>query len=72
MAMDSNPMSATGEITAERTEIRRLVTLMRDPRYWRDRDPTLVRAVTQGFKQLHQGQNGQQGGRPPSGLSASI
>lgn len=29
--------------------------LMRDPRYWRDRDPALVRQVTQGFQQLYPG-----------------
>ena len=61
-------MSAAGEIAAERAEIRRLVTLMRDPRYWRDRDPALVRAVTQGFKQLHQGQHGRPDEHPPSRL----
>ena len=27
--------------------------LMRDPRYWRDRDPALVNRVTEGFKRLY-------------------
>ncbi len=30
-----------------------LHTLMRDPRYWRDRDPTVVARVTEGFQRLY-------------------
>jgi Phage T7 capsid assembly protein len=30
-----------------------LRSLMRDPRYWRDRDPALVAKVTEGFKRLY-------------------
>lgn len=30
--------------------------LMRDPKYWRDKDPTLVRKVAQGFQRLYPGQ----------------
>lgn len=30
-----------------------LTALMRDPRYWRDRDPTFVAQVTEGFEQLY-------------------
>jgi hypothetical protein len=30
-----------------------LATKMRDPRYWRDRDPALVAEVTDGFKRLY-------------------
>ena len=33
-----------------------LVRLMRDPRYWRDRDPTFVAQVTAGFEQLYPNQ----------------
>jgi len=29
--------------------------LMRDPRYWRDRDPAFVARVTRGFEQLYSG-----------------
>lgn len=29
--------------------------LMRDPKYWRDRDPTTVRKVAEGFKRLYPG-----------------
>jgi hypothetical protein len=31
-------------------------TLMRDPRYWRDRDPGLVAQVTEGFRRLYGGE----------------
>ncbi len=30
-----------------------LVEMMRDPRYWRDRDPEFVARVTEGFRQLY-------------------
>lgn len=30
-------------------------TLMRDPRYWRDRDPAVVARVTEGFRRLYPG-----------------
>lgn len=30
--------------------------LMRDPRYWRDRDPTVVRRVRDGFQRLYPGE----------------
>jgi hypothetical protein len=30
-----------------------LTRLMRDPRYWRDRDPAIVAQVTEGFKRLY-------------------
>ncbi len=33
-----------------------LQTLMRDPRYWRDRDPSVVSRVTEGFQRLYPGQ----------------
>ncbi|WP_372397726.1 hypothetical protein ABMY26_27425 [Azospirillum sp. HJ39] len=35
------------------TELR---TLMRDPRYWRERDPTVIARVTEGFQRLYPGQ----------------
>ena len=30
-----------------------LTRLMRDPRYWRDRDPTIIAQVTEGFQRLY-------------------
>lgn len=35
---------------ADEAELR---SLMRDPRYWRDRDPAVVAKVTEGFKRLY-------------------
>jgi hypothetical protein len=32
-----------------------LSTMMRDPRYWRDRDPAFIAEVTEGFKRLYAG-----------------
>jgi hypothetical protein len=34
-----------------------LARMMRDPRYWRDRDPSFVSQVTEGFKLLYPSQN---------------
>lgn len=34
-------------------EEERLLKLMRDPRYWKDRDPEITRAVTEGFRALY-------------------
>lgn len=34
-----------------------LARMMRDPRYWRDRDPSFVRQVTEGFRRLYPSQN---------------
>jgi hypothetical protein len=31
----------------------RLKEMMRDPRYWRDKDPSLTRKVTEGFRRLY-------------------
>lgn len=30
-----------------------LVNLMRDPRYWKQRDPTILAKVADGFKRLY-------------------
>jgi hypothetical protein len=46
------PMGAP--IVLEKQEVKRLIALMRDPRYWRDHDPQIVREVRSGFKQLYQ------------------
>jgi hypothetical protein len=37
----------------ERQEVKRLIELMRDPRYWRDRDPEVRRIVHSGFRRLY-------------------
>lgn len=44
----SRPAGGDGE-----AELR---TLMRDPRYWRDRDPAVIARVTEGFQRLYPSQ----------------
>lgn len=34
---------------------RELTSMMRDPKYWRDRDPSFVAKVTEGFQKLYGG-----------------
>lgn len=41
-------------VPATRTDERQLSQMMRDPRYWRDRDPTFVAEVTAGYKRLYE------------------
>ena len=41
---DKTPQSGDKELHA----------MMRDPKYWRDRDPAFVAKVTDGFKRLYQ------------------
>jgi hypothetical protein len=36
----------------ERRDIKRLIDLMKDPRYWHADDPAILRDVRIGFKQL--------------------
>ena len=38
--------------TASASEEERLTAMMRDPRYWHDRDPAFVAQVTDGFRRL--------------------
>ena len=40
-------------MTAEQKEIRRLIQMMRHPRYWRDKEPAFVESVSEGFKVLY-------------------
>jgi hypothetical protein len=43
-------MSARTEL--EQEEVKRLISLMKDPRYWHADDPAILRDVRDGFKQL--------------------
>jgi hypothetical protein len=43
-------MSARTDL--EREEVKRLIALMKDPRYWHADDPAILRDVRDGFKQL--------------------
>jgi Phage T7 capsid assembly protein len=45
--MPETTLDGEGESEAE------LSALMRDPRYWRDRDPELIAKVTEGFRRLY-------------------
>lgn len=55
--MMSNPEPGIGRssgagVSASEDDVR---SLMRDPRYWRDRDPAVVRRVSEGFRRLYPG-----------------
>jgi len=45
-------MSQTGE-KATPAEMNDLNSMMRDPKYWRDKDPSFVAKVTEGFQKLY-------------------
>ncbi len=49
-AWENKAMSAPIEL--EPQEVKRLVALMKDPRYWRDRDPEIERILRAGFRRL--------------------
>ncbi|WP_448192713.1 capsid assembly protein [Azospirillum sp. sgz301742] len=53
MMSGTEPSALTrGEVPADGGEAD-LQALMRDPRYWRDRDPAVVARVTEGFQRLY-------------------
>lgn len=56
MMTGSEPLAMRGEgggpATGNESELH---ALMRDPRYWRDRDPAVVTRVTEGFQRLYPG-----------------
>lgn len=37
----------------QQDEVRALIALMKDPRYWRDQDPELLRTVRAGFRRIY-------------------
>lgn len=45
-------------LAAPRSEEEELRAMMRDPRYWRDRDPNIIRRVSEGFRKLVEGNDG--------------
>lgn len=51
-AREPSVLRATGTPNSELDETA-LTAMMRDPRYWRDRDPALVAKVTEGFQRLY-------------------
>jgi hypothetical protein len=53
MMQSREPQLARAGSAAERTGTDELKAMMRDPRYWRDRDPAFIRQVTDGFNRLY-------------------
>lgn len=53
--MSGNEPSLNGRENAGKTEVsdRELQTMMKDPRYWRDKDPSYIAKVSEGFKKLY-------------------
>lgn len=39
----------------QQDEVRALIALMKDPRYWRDQDPELIRSVRSGLRRIFVG-----------------
>lgn len=44
---------STGQSMSGQPDEKELQSLMRDPKYWRDRDPSTIRKVTEGFQRLY-------------------
>ncbi len=55
MMQNSEPPLMRGGEAPDRGSLDQLRSMMRDPRYWRDRDPAFVRQVTEGFERAYQG-----------------
>ena len=45
-------LNSKGQTTEDGTE-NELRTMMRDPKYWRDRDPAFIQKVTDGFQKIY-------------------
>jgi hypothetical protein len=54
MMQHSEPALARGNSASDDASLGQLKSMMRDPRYWRDRDPTFIRQVTEGFERAYQ------------------
>jgi len=55
MMQNSEPALDRGSAGPDRSSLDQLKSMMRDPRYWRDRDPAFIRQVTEGFERAYQG-----------------
>ncbi|MEO0391969.1 MAG: hypothetical protein AAF213_01845 [Pseudomonadota bacterium] len=51
----NGPINARSNTTATPGEAHDLDAMIRDPRYWRDKDPAFIKAVTNGFQQRYSG-----------------
>ncbi len=52
--MDNSNENETPTANPHHEQRNQLRQLMRDPRYWRDRNPEFVQRVAEGFSQIHQ------------------
>lgn len=55
MMKEGEPATLRGSSAEGGDSQNELFALMRDPRYWRDRDPRVVAQVTDGFRRLYPG-----------------
>lgn len=53
MRADEPKLSGSSEAQEARLDAKVLDQMIRDPRYWRDRDPEFIARVTEGFKALY-------------------
>lgn len=53
MMQGNEPALKKNEQKLAKTDNKDLNSMMRDPRYWRDKDPAFVEKVTQGFKAMY-------------------
>lgn len=47
------PKSLSGQLAGDALDEKALHAMMRDPKYWRDKDPAYIQKVTDGFKDLY-------------------
>ncbi|MDH5722971.1 MAG: hypothetical protein OEY94_06585 [Alphaproteobacteria bacterium] len=55
MKGDEPSLNTRGAASVEGAKDKDLQAMMRDPRYWREKDPAFVEKVTQGFKDMYGG-----------------
>lgn len=53
MMQSIEPNVSTGSLADKNLSDDDLRTMMRDPKYWRDRDPEYVRKIESGFRKLY-------------------
>ncbi len=53
MKGDEPSLNMRGNVSGEGSKGKDLQSMMRDPKYWREKDPAFVEKVTQGFKDMY-------------------
>lgn len=53
MMQSKEPQTLNNNVTTSNGQSKDLESMMRDPKYWRDKDPAFIEKVTQGFKDLY-------------------